>query len=104
MKQQVKTDWIINNQNIFGLQQDINLSISSIQYEILNQVKGKNINSISDYLDAEIDISKEIRLTKKLTIEKVFAEFLGFENINPLEQNNFNCDHPPKFRTVKLLS
>lgn len=91
MKQQVKTDWIINNQNIFGLQQDINLSISSIQYEILNQVKGKNINSISDYLGAEIDISKEIRLTKKLTIEKVFAEFLGFENINPLEQNNFNC-------------
>lgn len=91
MEQQVKSDWIINNQNIFGLQQDINLSISSIQYEILNQVKGKNINSISDYLGAEIDISKEIRLTKKSTIEKVFAKFLGFENINPLEQNNFNC-------------
>lgn len=91
MEQQVKSDWIINNQNIFGLQQDINLSISSIQYEILNQVKGKNINSISDYLGAEIDVSKEIRLTKKLTIEKVFAEFLGFENINLLDQNTFNC-------------
>lgn len=91
MEQQVKNEWIINNQNIFGLQQDINLSISIIQYEILNQVKGKNINSISDYLGAEIDISKEIRLTKGLTIEKVFAEFLGFENINPLEHSNFNC-------------
>lgn len=91
MEQQVKNEWIINNQNIFGLQQDINLSISSIHYEILNQVKGKNIKSISDYLGAEIDISKEIRLTKNLTIEKVFTEFLGFENINPLNQNTFNC-------------
>ena len=91
MERQVKNDWIINNQNIFGLQQDINLSISSIQYEILNQAKGKSIKAISDYLGAKIDISKEIQLTKKLTIEKVFAKFLGFENINPLNQKTFNC-------------
>ncbi|MDM1534220.1 hypothetical protein [Myroides marinus] len=91
MEQKVKNDWIINNQNIFGLQQDINLSISGIQYEILNQSKDKDINSIEDYLGIEIDISKEIRLTKNLTIEKVFSEFLDFENFNPLEQNTFNC-------------
>lgn len=91
MEQKVKDDWIINNQNIFGLQQNINLSLSSIQYEILNQIEGKSINSISDYLNVNIDISKEIRGTKKITIEKVFSEFLGFENINPLMQRTFNC-------------
>jgi hypothetical protein len=91
MKQQVKDDWIINNQNIFGLQQDINLSLSSIQYEILNQIKSKDINSISDYLGAEIDISKEITLIKNLTIEMAFSKFLGFENINLFEKNTFNC-------------
>lgn len=91
MKQQVKEEWIINNLNIFGLKQDIKLSLSSIQYEIVNQLKNRLINSISDYLDAEIDITKEIKLTNSLTIQKIFSEFLGFENIKIFEQNSFNC-------------
>jgi len=91
MKQQVKDDWIINNQNIFGLQPDIALSLSCIQYEIHNQIEEKSIKSISDYLGAEIDISKEIRLTKKLTIKKILVDFLGFESFNTLNQNTFSC-------------
>ena len=43
---QIRNDWIINNRNIFCLEKDISLSLSSIQYEIMNQLKDKNINSI----------------------------------------------------------
>ncbi len=103
MEQQVKKDWIINNQNIFSLQQNINLSLSSIQYEILSQLKGNTIDSISEYLRSEIDITKEIPLTKSLTIQKVFSEFLGFENINPLEQSTFKCSLILPYLQLSLL-
>jgi len=88
MGQKVEEDWIINNKNIFGFSQDINLSLSSIQYEILSQVKNIKINSISDYLGAKIDTTKEIRFTQSLTIQKIFKEFLIFE---PFKQRTFNC-------------
>lgn len=103
MEQQVKDDWIINNQNIFGLQQDINLSLSSIQYEILNQLKGKKINSISDYLGAEIDISKEIQFTKQLNIGEIFTKFLIFENINPFDKRTFNCSWILRYLQLSLF-
>ena len=76
MNKLVIKDWIINNENIFGLEPDFDLALSSIQFEISNQLKNEDINSISDYLGAEIDISNKIRYTEDLTIEKVFVEFL----------------------------
>lgn len=91
MEQQIKEDWIINNQNIFGLRKEMSITVFSIQCEILDQLKGKKINSISDYLGAKIDTLKKMRLTQHLTIEKVFSEFLGFENINPLKISVFTC-------------
>jgi hypothetical protein len=91
MTHQVKDEWIINKQNVFGLNDDINLSISSIQYEILNQTKNKVINSISDYLDSDIDITKEIELTESLSIKKIFKEFLGFEHFDLFEKNTVKC-------------
>ena len=75
---QMRKDWGINNSNIFGLEKHVSLSLSAIQYEIMCQLNGANINSISDYFKAEIDISKEIILTEKLTIEKVLSEILDF--------------------------
>lgn len=108
MKQQVKDDWIINDQNIFGLQQDIYTIICSIQFEIQDQVKGKKIKSISDYLGAKINILKEIRLGRNWTLEKVFAEFLGFEPILSLEfikapsQNTFYCSMILKYLQLSL--
>ncbi|MBL4586011.1 MAG: hypothetical protein JKX84_02990 [Flavobacteriales bacterium] len=103
MKQTVKNDWVINNQNTFGLKRDIDLSLSAIQYEILNQLKSIKVNSISDYLGAEIDISKEIRLTQHLTIEKVFSEFLGFENFNPLKLSTWKCSLILNYLQLSLL-
>jgi hypothetical protein len=103
MEQQVKEDWIINNHNIFGLPKDIHLSISSIQYEILNQIEEKNINSISDYLGVEIEITNEIRFTQSLTIQTVFEEFLGFDNFNPLGQSSMNCYLILSYIQVSLL-
>lgn len=91
MEQQVKEDWMINNQNIFGLPNEMSVPFFSIQYEILHQLKEKKINSVSDYLGSKIDISKEIPLTQHLTIEKVFSEFLGFENFNLIKLSVFNC-------------
>lgn len=83
MKQEVKEDWIINNKNMFGLPKFVDLSISSIQFEILNQVKGKKFKSISDYLMFEINLSNEIRLTNALNIEIILKDHLEL-NFNPL--------------------
>lgn len=91
MSKQVKEEWIINNRNIFDLSEDIKLTLFTIQYEIYNQLKNKKINSILDYLGTEIDITKEIRLTKSLTIQKAFEEFLGFENFNRLQMSKLKC-------------
>jgi len=91
MAEQVKEEWIINNRNIFGLPQDINLSLSSIQFEILDQIEDKKINSISDYLGAEIDITNELFLTQSLTIKVIFKDFLGIDNFHQLGANSLNC-------------
>jgi hypothetical protein len=99
----VKDDWLINNHNIFELQQDIELSISVIQYEILNQIELKDINSIEKYLRFEVDISQEIWGTENLTIEKVFADFLGLESINPLEQITIKISQVLNYLQLSLL-
>lgn len=91
MEQQVKEDWIINNRNIFGLPKEISITFFSIQCEILEQLKGKKINSLSDYLVNEIDITKKIRFTISVTIQNAFNKFLGFEKFNPLGTKNFKC-------------
>lgn len=103
MAQQVKEGWIINNENIFGLPQDIDLSIQSIQYEIFSRVKKLKINLLSEYLAAEIDINKEIRLTQSLTIEKVFEDFLGFKDFNPLKTSIKDCCLILKYLQLSLL-
>lgn len=79
----IKEDWLINNKNIFGLSDKDSISISTIQYEILNQIDNKEINLISEYLDYDIKITSEIKLTDSLTIESIFKEYLEFE-FNPL--------------------
>lgn len=91
MEQQVKSDWIINNENIFGLQQKINLGIFCIQSEMLNQVEENEIKSISEYFNCEIDVTKEIRLTNGLTINKVFSNFFDFDNILPNGMSKISC-------------
>ena len=88
MAQQVKNEWIINNKNIFGLPKDISLSLSHIQYEIMTQLEGENINFMSDYLGAKIDISRKIKLTNSLTIQSILNDFLGHNT--PLA----NSKHP----------
>lgn len=99
----VKDDWLINNHNIFELQQDIELSISVIQYEILNQIELKDINSIEKYLRFEVDISQEIWGTENLTIEKVFADFLGLASIDPLEQKTIKISQVLCYLQLSLL-
>jgi hypothetical protein len=91
MEYQIKEDWLINNQNIFGFRKDISLSISSIQYEINNQLEGKKISSISNYLDADIDINKEVRYTQSLTILSILEDFLDFKDFNPLKTRTSKC-------------
>jgi hypothetical protein len=103
MKQQIKGDWIINNQNILGLSKEISLTFSAIQYEMLDQLKGKKINSISDYLGTEIDVAKDIRLTKSLTIQKAFEEFLGFDTFKPLQGIVYNCSMIVAYLQLSLL-
>jgi hypothetical protein len=88
MEQQVKEDWIINDKNIFGFSQDINLPLFSIQYNILCQLKNIKISSISDYLGAKIDTTQEMRFAKTLTIQKVLKDLLSFD---PFKQSAFNC-------------
>ncbi|WP_339660714.1 hypothetical protein [Croceibacter atlanticus] len=99
----VKDDWLINNHNVFELQQDIELSISVIQYEMLNQIGLKDINSIEKYLRFKVDISQEIWGTENLTIEKVFADFLGLESINPLEQITIKISQVLNYLQLSLL-
>lgn len=78
-----KEDWIINNRNVFELPKTEYVPISTIQYEILKQAEGKNITSVSDFLNAEIDTQKTITLTKGLNIDTIFSNHLKL-NINPL--------------------
>lgn len=103
MTHQVNDEWIINNQNLFGLNDNINLSISCIQYEISSQIKNKAINSIADYLGSDIEITKEIQLTESLSIKKIFEEFLGFENIDLLEQKTVKCYLVLSYLQLSLL-
>lgn len=103
MEHQIKENWIINNQNVFGLPQEINLSISSIQFEIMNQLSDRSINSISDYLGAEIDIQKEIQFTHSLTIQKIFNEYLILQNINPLNTKTFSCSMVMRYLQISLF-
>lgn len=103
MKQQIKEDWIINNQNVFGLSKEISLTFSTIQYEMLDQLEGKKINSISDYLGTKIDVEKNIRLTKSLTIQKAFEKFLGFDAFKPLKVSICNCSMILAYLQLSLL-
>jgi hypothetical protein len=103
MKQQIKEDWIINNQNVFGLSKEISLTFSAIQYEMLDQLEGKKINSISDYLGTKIDVAKNIRLTKSLTIQRAFEEFLGFDVFKPLKVSIYNCFNDFSILTTVLI-
>lgn len=79
-----KEDWIINNGNVFELPETESAPISAIQYEILKQIEGKNIASILDFLNAEIDTQKTIMFTKGLNIDTIFSNYLELD-INPLK-------------------
>ncbi|MDX6183137.1 hypothetical protein SGQ44_13585 [Flavobacterium sp. Fl-77] len=103
MKQQIKEDWIINNQNVFGLSKEISLTFFTIQCEMLDQLEGKKINSISDYLGTKIDVAKNIRLTKSLTIQRAFEEFLGFDVFKPLKVSIYNCSMILAYLQLSLL-
>lgn len=103
MVHQIKDNWIINNQNIFGLEQDICLSLFSIQVEVLNQIEGKDIDSFADYLGAEVNISKKIPSAKNMTIKKMFSEFLTLEFINFLDQSTYKCGLILRLLQITLL-
>lgn len=103
MEQQVKDGWVLNNKNVFGLSQDIRLTISCIQHEILNQIETKNISSIEDYLGSKIDVSIDIRFTNSQTIEKLFNDVLGFDTFQKNEEIIVNCRHILSFLQLSLL-
>ncbi|RXG21247.1 hypothetical protein [Leeuwenhoekiella marinoflava] len=103
MKQQINHDWIIDNLNTFDLPLDVALSFSSIQNEIAKELNNKLPQSLSDYLNTEIDVSKEIIGTPHLTIRKVFRQFLSFENIVPSEVNNFKCNYLLNYLKIALF-
>jgi hypothetical protein len=103
MNQQIKEDWIINNRNILGLSQEISLTISTIQYEMLDQLEGKKINSISDFFGTKIDVTKNIRLAKSLTIQTAFDVFLGFDTFKPIQGIVYNCSMIVAYLQLSLL-
>ena len=70
---------------------------------MLNQIGLKDINSIEKYLRFKVDISQEIWGTENLTIEKVFADFLGLESINPLEQITIKISQVLNYLQLSLL-
>lgn len=83
-----KYEWIINNRNVFELPEIENIPLSTIGYEVLNQIESKNINSVSEFLNYDIDIKKEIRFTDGISINKIFNEYLKLNN-NPLDVDEF---------------
>ena len=70
-------DTLINNSNIFGLPKKISYPLHYLQSEILAQVKGKIINSESDYLNAKIDLTKQHFPVKSFSIIPNSIEELG---------------------------
>lgn len=97
-------EWQFNSKNVFGFPDILNVPIYAIQYEIYNQQNSRNIKTIADYLGADIDVKKEIRLTQSLTIETIFKEDLGFENFNPFEfQKDMSCHLVLSYLQLSLL-
>ncbi|CAA7386980.1 hypothetical protein [Chryseobacterium fistulae] len=84
MNNSIKEDWLINSRNIFELDKIDHLSFFSIQREILDQIEDQNIDSITDFLNIEVDTTKAIWGTQGLSIDKIFIEYLKLENFNVL--------------------
>lgn len=74
-----KNDWLINNRNIFELDEIESISFFTIQCEIIDQVKNKNIENVIDFLNSEVDTTKKISGTKELSIDKIFNENLKID-------------------------
>ena len=87
----IQNDWIINDNNIFGLQKNISLALCTIQYEIILQLDNKIINSFSSYLKININTTKDIKNTQNLNIDILFKDYLGLDSFNQLKQKEVNC-------------
>lgn len=81
----VKTDWLINNQNIFGLPENYSLGFFTIQSNILNQIKG--VTSLQDYLNYSIDLNQIVGLNQKNSIAKVLDLIFNDKSNYPSEEN-----------------
>lgn len=80
-----KNNWLINNRNIFELDKIESISFFTIQCEIINQIGNKNVENIIDFLNIEIDTTKNISGTEELNIDRIFNEHLK------IDFNVLNC-------------
>lgn len=78
IKEWIYKNYLLNNRNIFDLPRFESLSLSAVQYEIINQIESKKIKNISDFLTAQINVSKNIKHTK-ISIDEVLNDFLKKE-------------------------
>lgn len=76
-------NWLINNKNIFEFSNDLSLSLYTIQAEVLEQCKVQNTSKLKDFLKCNINTSKVILGTKKLSIEKILKNYLDLKIGSP---------------------
>lgn len=97
-------NWLINNKNIFEFSNDLNLSLYAIQAEVLEQCKAQNTTKLKDFLQSNINTSKVILGTNKLSIEKIFKNYLDLKIGSPeLESPTMSVNILLGFLKIGLL-